>query len=946
MVKRIKVPVPPKGPGDERNSQSIYVNTRVKKLMGSWHPDYNPQLHKCKYLHGSVMMACGYRRWIVWWDDGFNWNKLYTGAGYHSSGLVKCDMDQQGFSDITPGQISDMTATIRGIVDDNVSGDDDEPEEDLPATGLASNKNKNPHATFVHHNQVTPPAKQAPSKKRVKFNHMQDKNHLFRFFEESSPTTEVDNQQVPSCESDSERSAHSCVPTTEDVEKAKFVNTPNDEDSVDTARQNEIIPHCTETSELDRWKDQMKKLEGVNIDVPYDGKKKTIQWRIEGIVTTKNTHDETPSDFHPVYDYRTMDPDVVNPLKNFLEVFPENEMMRCIETFNIEARNEVYQASPKKNLPQNFFRNKNSSYLKKLTLKEFKIFLGLLLAATTRVESGINLWKMKRSTTHYFNNAPGFGRFMSFTRFQKIRKFFSKCFSDPSVRDTDPWWNIIGGVNQFNNIRKRTFTHVPIVVLDESMCAWRPRTTKTGGLPHLTYEQRKPESLGTEFKTTACGMTGCMLNLEIMRGCETMKKQVFNKSFGHCTGLVLRMTEKVQNYEYTHHKKVADTTINVSEDENHRDDWMVQCEISDKQLVLGDSYFSSVKTAIQTMKKYGRHYVGIVKTAHAKFPKAYIQNIMKKAPTGAHILLTTFHEGVYLCALGYKFSKKEKVSMMIFTRGAGTTKTTDSHYYQRRNDPFGNVYDKVVERPEIAHTYFTYCGAIDYHNKQRQGHLRLEKKWKTQDPWFRLSTSLIGMHTVDAYQLYRYNVDKKTQVMTVLEFAEILGTQLLHNNFDDLDQYEDDPDQLPYSEKEFELIDIEKYDPNNFEKYYHCRNARIAHQLVKTELKYGKKGKKYHKTNDCLVCKNFGVRRQSTFVCQACGVALCSPVLIERTQAPRDCFRVYHEKLFCVCDFSVASDADEDTNDSDDNVEEVQEVHVTSTNRKRNRTGNLKIAEV
>jgi len=142
MVKRIKVPVPPKGPGDERNSQSIYVNTRVKKLMGSWHPDYNPQLHKCKYLHGSVMMACGYRRWIVWWDDGFNWNKLYTGAGYHSSGLVKCDMDQQGFSDITPGQISDMTATIRGIVDDNVSGDDDEPEEDLPATGLASNKNK------------------------------------------------------------------------------------------------------------------------------------------------------------------------------------------------------------------------------------------------------------------------------------------------------------------------------------------------------------------------------------------------------------------------------------------------------------------------------------------------------------------------------------------------------------------------------------------------------------------------------------------------------------------------------------------------------------------------------------------------------------------------------------------------------------------------------------
>ena len=91
-----------------------------------------------------------------------------------------------------------------------------------------------------------------------------------------------------------------------------------------------------------------------------------------------------------------------------------------------------------------------------------------------------------------------------------------------------------------------------------------------------------------------------------------------------------------------------------------------------------------------------------MKTAHAKFPKAYIQNIMKTVPTGAHILLTTFHEGVYLCALGYTFSKKEKVSMMIFTRGACTAKTIDSHYYQRRNDPFGNVYDKVVKCPEIA----------------------------------------------------------------------------------------------------------------------------------------------------------------------------------------------------------------------------------------------------
>ena len=52
---------------------------------------------------------------------------------------------------------------------------------------------------------------------------------------------------------------------------------------------------------------------------------------------------------------------------------------------------------------------------------------------------------------------------------------------------------------------------------------------------------------------------------------------------------------------------------------------------------MGDSYFSSVNTAIQCMNWYGRHYVGVVKTAHAKFPKAYITDVMQDAPTGEHV---------------------------------------------------------------------------------------------------------------------------------------------------------------------------------------------------------------------------------------------------------------------------------------------------------------------
>ena len=259
--------------------------------------------------------------------------------------------------------------------------------------------------------------------------------------------------------------------------------------------------------------------------------------------------------------------------------------------------------------------------------------------------------------------------------------------------------------------------------------------------------------------------------------------------------------------------------------------------------------------------------------------------------------------------------------MFVFTRGVGTTSTQDNFYYQRRNDPYGNLYDKIVEHPEIADTYFTYSGAIDSHNKLRQGHLKLEKKWKTQDPWFRLSTTIIGMYVIDSYQLYRYNLKKTYQVMSVLEYTEVLAAQLLHNCYDDLEIEENDPDQMAHMDSENYSL-RENYDINGFDKYYHLRNENLPHQLVKNPIKIGKNGKRYHMGNDCVMCKKKNVRRQTTFTCRGCNVALCSPVLVERTQAPRDCFRLFHERIYSNSEFSVASLDDVDSYDSLDDFEE------------------------
>ena len=164
---------------------------------------------------------------------------------------------------------------------------------------------------------------------------------------------------------------------------------------------------------------------GNKVYVPYN-KSKTVEWTVKKIIENKNTHVEESGDFHPVYDYRCIDPTKVNRLKKKLEIFPETVMENCVELFNSQVRKQVELTRSTRETK--YYRNKNSSYMKKLTVAESNIFLGLLLAATTRVDSGINLRKMYQPKKHYFNNAPNFGRYMSKCRFQKIRKFFNKCF--------------------------------------------------------------------------------------------------------------------------------------------------------------------------------------------------------------------------------------------------------------------------------------------------------------------------------------------------------------------------------------------------------------------------------------------------------------------------------------------------------------------------------------
>ena len=305
-----------------------------------------------------------------------------------------------------------------------------------------------------------------------------------------------------------------------------------------------------------------------------------------------------------------------------------------------------------------------------------------------------------------------------------------------------------------------------IIPVDESMSAFRPQTTKTGGLPNISYIMRKPEDLGTEFKTSVCPVTGVMTYMEIQQGKELMKGTTYFSELGATASCLLRVAEGVT------HKRGTQP----------------------EEIVLGDSWFGSVKAAV-AQSQAGFECVLQVKQNFALFPKKVIENVLKDAPGGVHIVLRGEHPtGVNLLAVGYKYNKKS-VLHFVCTEHAGTTEDGDP-YEMKWTDDVGNVHIRNVARPAVISKFFQNCNSVDVHNHLRQSCLKLEKQWVTTDCWFRLFTTLVGINVVDTFRLAKFHnmiprnklnlapdgdvVDDGDQnIFTMKKFAGILSNQLL-----------------------------------------------------------------------------------------------------------------------------------------------------------------------
>ena len=75
-------------------------------------------------------------------------------------------------------------------------------------------------------------------------------------------------------------------------------------------------------------------------------------------------------------------------------------------------------------------------------------------------------------------------------------------------------------------------------------------TNKKSDLLNLSFKMRKPELLGTEFKTLVDAYSGQMLWLEVMEGKEWMRGKKCTKEFGVTVSYVMRGVKHLEEFEF------------------------------------------------------------------------------------------------------------------------------------------------------------------------------------------------------------------------------------------------------------------------------------------------------------------------------------------------------------------------------------------------------------
>jgi len=274
-------------------------------------------------------------------------------------------------------------------------------------------------------------------------------------------------------------------------------------------------------------------------------------------------------------------------------------------------------------------------------------------------------------------------------------------------------------------------------MLDETMMAWLPKNSATGGLPNMTNCPRKPKSIGTELRDAAHGDCGVVLHAQVaMQPVNTQQLKHFGEKscvplsppIGVATSEVLRTAEHAMG-----------DCRNLPPGAPNR--WLV-----------ADAWFGSIVTAVELYHRLGITSSFVVKGGTKLFPKKQLLLLLKARHlhvAGNWVVMTATISGVKVMAIAYAWSSKG-VSLWVSTVGqTGNPSVYLSHY----QNEFNETEVKEVPRPDILTRAYELLPVIDEKNRQRQEMLDICGSFPTTDPWFRLMTGLTGMCVVDLHSI-------------------------------------------------------------------------------------------------------------------------------------------------------------------------------------------------
>jgi len=260
---------------------------------------------------------------------------------------------------------------------------------------------------------------------------------------------------------------------------------------------------------------------------------------------------------------------------------------------------------------------------------------------------------------------PGddFGKYMSLNRFKCLR-------CGPPATDADPFLPIRAFAEAVAKKAMESIVPGAVITIDESMGQY------TGNnMPGQMVVPRKPIPVGREYHTACDVESGICIAMEMVEGQALDRQKEFVTALGVTTATTLRLTQP----------------------------WW-----GTGRIFIGDSWFASVKTAME-MKKRGCDFVGQVKTAHSGFPVKLLHD-SRGGAKGDLASAVCEKDGIKLLAINQNDHNQQQIIATCSTTLPG----------KPRNARFSQSMPQVPRCQAVA-LYYSAFNAVDMFNSARHG---------------------------------------------------------------------------------------------------------------------------------------------------------------------------------------------------------------------------------